>query len=179
MEGAGPRGGTALRYEVEVGGRVREVVVTRTGGAFAIDVDGHTRLVDVSRIDAHTLSLLLDSVWLKEITVSPDPVTGQVLVRVGAALVPVRVNGRRRWGPRDDGGAAGSGPQRLVAPMPGKIVRILVKAGETVLARQPVVVVEAMKMENELRAVRDGRVAEIHAREGASVDAGALLVLIQ
>jgi biotin carboxyl carrier protein len=63
--------------------------------------------------------------------------------------------------------------------MPGKVVRILVKAGDTVRARQAVVVVEAMKMENELRADRDGTVAEIYTREGMSVEAGALLVVIQ
>ena len=61
----------------------------------------------------------------------------------------------------------------------GKIVRVLVQSGETVRARQPLVVVEAMKMENELRAGRDGTVAEVHAAEGQSVDAGALLVLVQ
>jgi biotin carboxyl carrier protein len=63
--------------------------------------------------------------------------------------------------------------------MPGKVVRVLVKGGDPVAARQPVVVVEAMKMENELRASREGTVAEIHVREGMSVDAGALLVVIQ
>ena len=63
--------------------------------------------------------------------------------------------------------------------MPGKIVRILVAAGDPVRARQAVIVVEAMKMENELRAGRDGTVAEIHTTEGASVDAGALLIVIQ
>jgi biotin carboxyl carrier protein len=63
--------------------------------------------------------------------------------------------------------------------MPGKIVRVLVSTGETVQARQPLVVVEAMKMENELRAARTGTVAEIHVKEGASVDAGALLIEIR
>ena len=63
--------------------------------------------------------------------------------------------------------------------MPGKVVRVLVKPGDTVAARQPLVVVEAMKMENELRAGRDGTVAEVHVREGVSVDAGALLIVIQ
>jgi biotin carboxyl carrier protein len=63
--------------------------------------------------------------------------------------------------------------------MPGKIVRVGVKTGDTVRARQTVVVVEAMKMENELRAGRDGTVAGIHAFEGASVEAGALLVVIE
>ena len=92
--------------------------------------------------------------------------------------VAVRLNGRRARGRKDDA-AAGSGPLRIAAPMPGKVVRVLVKAGDAVRARQPVVVVEAMKMENELRADRDGTVAEIHAREGMSVEAGALLVVIQ
>jgi biotin carboxyl carrier protein len=63
--------------------------------------------------------------------------------------------------------------------MPGKVVRVLVKAGDPVRARQPVVVVEAMKMENEVRADRDGTVAEVHTRDGMSVEAGALLIIIQ
>ena len=60
--------------------------------------------------------------------------------------------------------------------MPGKVIRVLVAVGDEVKARQPLVVVEAMKMENELRAGRDGHVTAIHVREGASVDAGALLI---
>ena len=73
----------------------------------------------------------------------------------------------------------GAAPQRLAASMPGKVVRVLVKTGDVVHARQPLVVVEAMKMENEMRAGRDGMVAEVHAREGHSVEAGALLLVIQ
>ena len=68
--------------------------------------------------------------------------------------------------------------QRVLAPMPGKIVRILVKQGDTVQPRQPIVVIEAMKMENELRAVRDGVIEVIHVREGQSVDASELLAVI-
>ena len=82
-------------------------------------------------------------------------------------------------GPARTTGGAGTGPQRIAAPMPGKVVRVLVKTGDAVAARQPLVVVEAMKMENELRAGRDGTIAEIHAQEGQSVEAGALLVVIQ
>jgi biotin carboxyl carrier protein len=91
--------------------------------------------------------------------------------------VAVFFNGRRR-GIAEEGAQAGSGPERIVAPMPGKIVRVLVASGEPVRARQPVVVIEAMKMENELRAGRDGTVVEIHAVEGQSVDAGVLLAVI-
>jgi biotin carboxyl carrier protein len=168
-----------VQYEVEIGGRLRHVVVTRAGDGFAVSVDGRTRQVNAARIDAHTLSLVVDGVWSKEVSVVADPAGGQLAVHVGTTLVPVTLNGRRRWGRKDEGAGKGSGPQRLVAPMPGKVVRVLVKAGDAVAARQAVVVVEAMKMENELRATREGTVAEIHVAEGISVDAGTLLVVIQ
>ena len=184
-----------MQYEVELGGRRRRVVVIRAGDGFAVTVDGRTRRVDAARIDAHTLSLLLDNVSPAdntaapadlnghrrgyEVSVVPDPAGGQLAVHVGSAPILVRLNGLRRSGRRDAGGVAGSGPQRLVAPMPGKVVRVLVKPGDLVSPRQAVVVVEAMKMENELRASREGTVTEVHAHEGISVDAGTLLIVIQ
>ena len=183
-----------MQYEVELGGRRRRVVVIRAGDGFAVTVDGHTRQVDAARIDGHTLSLLLDNVSPADNSASPgpnghrrgyevsivsDPAGGQLTVHVGSAPILVRLNGLRRSGRRDDGGVAGTGPQRLVAPMPGKVVRVLVKPGDLVSPRQAVVVVEAMKMENELRASREGTVTEVHAHEGISVDAGTLLVVIQ
>jgi biotin carboxyl carrier protein len=172
-----------LQYEIEVGGRTRQVVVTRTGDTFAVAMDSRTWLVDVARIDAHTLSLIVDSDTrigaVHDVTVAPHALTGQLTVHVSGTPVPVTVNGRRRWGRKDEGAGGGDGPQRVTAPMPGKIVRVLVNAGDAVKARQALVVVEAMKMENELRAARDGTIAEVHAREGASVDAGALLIVIQ
>ena len=172
-----------MQYEVEVGGRVRNVTVARTGDTFAVAIDGHARQVEVTRIDGCSLSLIVDSVRRKDITVSAEPGANRLTVLVGTTPVPVVLNGalnsRVRGRASAGAGAAGSGPQRVIAPMPGKIVRILVRVGETVRARQPVIVVEAMKMENELGAGRDGAVAEIHTAEGVSVDAGALLIVIQ
>jgi biotin carboxyl carrier protein len=174
-----------MQYELDVAGRTRRVVVARSGtpepsgGRFAVTVDGQTWQVDVARVDAHTLSLLVDMVWRKsyDVIATPDPATKQLTVHVGTTPVTVVRNGRRRGS--KESGVSGIGPQRVVAPMAGKVVRVLVKAGDTVHARQPLVVVEAMKMENELRAGRDGIIADIHAREGVSVDAGALLIIIQ
>jgi biotin carboxyl carrier protein len=184
-----------MQYEVEVGGRLRQVSVARTGDGFAVALDGHTHHVDAVRIDAHTLSLVVDTVWpdatgvrkpdatgvrkySHEVTVTGSP-AGALSVTVGAQSVAVTLNGRRRWGRKDEARTGGSGPQRLTAPMPGKVVRVLVQPGDVVQARQPVIVIEAMKMENELRAAREGTVADVHAREGSSVEAGALLVVIQ
>jgi len=169
-----------MQYEIEVAGRMRHVNVDRTGDTLAVTLDGRTWQVDAARIDAQTLSLVVDNVWRKsyDVVATSDAATAQLTVHVGETPVAVAMNGRRHKG-RKDGAASVSGPQRVVAPMPGKVVRVLVQAGDTVRARQPLVVVEAMKMENELRAGRDGTVADIHAQEGASVDAGALLVVIQ
>ena len=179
-----------MRYEVEIDGRLRSVNVIRAGDGFAVDVEGRTRNVDAARIDAHTLSLVVGEVWPEgdtgvadahrprtshEVTISGSaPLT----VQVGTDAFAVTLNGRRRR--KDEGGHTGAqkdnGSQQIAAPMPGKVIRVLVQSGEAVRARQPLVVVEAMKMENELRAGRDGQVAAIHVQEGTSVDAGTLLI---
>ena len=168
-----------MRCEIEAGGRLWHVTISRAGDGFAVSVEGRLHQVDAAPIDEHTLSLIVDKVWQWDTVITPET-GGGLVVLTGAVPVTVRLNGRR--GGRHGGAAARSGlsgPLRIAAPMPGKVVRILVKAGDAVRARQPVVVVEAMKMENELRADRDGTVAEIHIREGMSVEAGALLIVIQ
>jgi len=183
-----------LRYAIEVSGRRRQVAVTRVGDAFAVSVDGRTYHVDAVRTDGQVpvlLSLIVDSDVAVgphrqnsyNVTIAHSPagagaVGGRFTVQVGAIPVEVIVD------PGADVTASstsstGVGPERISTPMPGKVVRVLVRAGDTVHARQPVVVVEAMKMENELRAGRDGTVAEVRAREGASVEAGALLMVIR
>jgi biotin carboxyl carrier protein len=166
-----------MQYEIDVGGRTRHVVVTREGDGFTVTVDGRARPVNVARIDAHTLSLLIGSAS-HEVTIVPDPASRLLTVRVANTPLVVVFNGWRRPARKEEGGSAASGPQRVVAPMPGKIVRVLVKPGDRVRARQALVVIEAMKMENELRAARDGTVAEVQAREAMSVDAGTQLVVI-
>jgi biotin carboxyl carrier protein len=167
-----------VQYEIEVNGRIRQVSAERAGDRFAVSVDGRTWDVDARRVDGRTVSLIVGRGASYEVGIVPDAATGLLGVRVGAAGCAVSFNGRRRVRPEDrDHGA--SGPQRLVAPMPGKIVRVAVKPGEAVRARQTVVVIEAMKMENELRAARDGIVGDLPAREGAPVVAGELLAVIR
>ena len=84
----------------------------------------------------------------------------------------------RKWNP---GAAAGQSQGRatIKAPMPGKVVRVLVQQNDAVEAGQGLVVVEAMKMQNELRSARAGIVTEVHAKEGDTVEAGALMVVVE
>jgi biotin carboxyl carrier protein len=192
-----------VQHEIEINGRIRQVVVNRADDGFAVVVDGRTWQVNAARVDAHTLSLVIgeDEIRLKsdattsrsyEVTVVPDPTSAQLVVHVAGPVVSfgrqttpvlVALDGRPRPGRKErrkeDGAQVGSGPQRIIAPMPGKIIHVLVRSGEAVHAGQPLVVVEAMKMENELRADCDGTVAEIHVQEGMSVDAGVLLVVVR
>ena len=168
-----------MQYEVEIAGRLLQVAVTRAGDGFAVTVDGRTHRVDAARIDAHTLSLLVDRVWSKEVSIAADPVGGQLGVHVGATPVSVTLNGRRRWGRKDEGaGTASGGPQRLVAPMPGKVVRVLVTEGQEVAEGAPLVVLEAMKMEHTVRAAAAGVVRAIHVVAGDQVDRDRVLAVV-
>ena len=101
-------------------------------------------------------------------------------MHVGGALVRALVDvGRARLTGLGARGGEEGGGQHVTAPMSGKVVRLLVAAGDEVEARQGVVVVEAMKMENELTAPRAGRIAEVAVAEGASVEAGKVLIVIE
>jgi biotin carboxyl carrier protein len=174
-----------MQFELEVGDSLRTVTVQRDGAMFRVTVDGHPYLVDLRRIDGATLSMLLQPNGHAAARRSVDaavvagPSGGAFDVHVAGHSVPVQLrngSGLRRLGV---GSSHGAGPQRVTAPMPGKIVRVLVKAGDLVKARQGLVVIEAMKMENELKAARDGRIREVSASEGQSVDAGAALVIVE
>jgi biotin carboxyl carrier protein len=97
------------------------------------------------------------------------------------------VNGRllsmEVFDPRDlrpgQGAAANHGRQEIAASMPGKVVRVLIAAGDTVEEGQGLVVVEAMKMQNEMKSPKSGRVAEVRARPDATVGAGEILVVVE
>jgi len=103
---------------------------------------------------------------------------GRRLVYVDGRAVPVRLLTPGTRGEMAGGNAQATGPVAIVAPMAGRVVKVLVAPGAVVAARQGLVVVEAMKMENELRAPRAGTVAEVRVQEGAPVDANVVLVVI-
>jgi biotin carboxyl carrier protein len=168
-----------MTIEVEAGGRTRTVAVERLSpGRFRVLLDGQVHTIDAVRSGEFGLSLLDHACGAsRDVQVAPGPVPGAVLVNLEGRTVPATVNGRRRRRGADSA-AHGDGEQAVVAPMPGRVVRVLVRPGDEVAARQGVVVVEAMKMENELRAPRAGRVKEITVAPGTSVEAGRVLVVV-
>ena len=168
---------TSLVFEVN--GVVRRVQVEQQGSRYTVTLDDVRHVLDAAEIEPGRWSLLFDAARHSHEVVVRAGHGGAAAVIVDGAVVPIRVldpRKRRRGGGAADAGV--DGPVRIAAPMPGKVVRVLVRAGDTVTARQGLVVVEAMKMENELRAPRAGIVRDVQAREGASVEAGALLLTI-
>jgi biotin carboxyl carrier protein len=174
-----------MNFEIEVNGRPHRVRVERTGARFRVEADGRVDVVDVARLDRTTMSMILVGATetSHEASLVEGREPGEVEVHLRAGVVHTRVAGapgQRRWsGAGRDASGGVAGPQRITAPMPGKIVKVLVKPGDAVTARQGVVVVEAMKMENELRAQKDGHVREVHVAEGALVESGRLLLVIE
>ena len=160
-----------MTINVDANGRRYAVEVTPRDGAFLVSIDGREREVDVKEAGG-VLSVLIGSksydVSIAGSTVHVDGVPVEV------SIAPLR--------PQGDGAGAdqqAGGPQHVTAPMPGKIVKLLVKPGDRVEPRQGLVVVEAMKMENELRARAAGTVKEVRAIEGTTVEAGAILVVLE
>ncbi|MCC7180837.1 MAG: acetyl-CoA carboxylase biotin carboxyl carrier protein subunit [Acidobacteria bacterium] len=169
-------------FDLEIGGRVRRVRVAARDGRWEIAVDDRVFDVDHRGVGGATASLLV-----REDGGPPRSIDATVTPRAGGAGFDVLLDGHTlpaalvsRFGRRvGEAAAGGSGPQQVVAPMPGKIVKLLVAPGDAVEPRQGLVVIEAMKMENELRASRAGRVKAVKVAEGQSVEAGVLLVTVE
>ena len=173
-----------MKFQFDIADRERTVEVLRLPHGLRVVVNGRSRLVDAVRVASDVWSLLVRN----EETGEFRSVEAAVVPRNGNGAVDVYLDGQRltvapRGGlgrrARAAGAVHGGGPQRVTAPMPGKVVRVLVKPGDDVQARQGLVVVEAMKMENELRAAGPGRVRAVFVREGQSVEAGSALVAVE
>lgn len=171
-----------MTFEVELNGRGRTVSIERAGkDRFRVTVDGVAALVDARRSGDTGVSMLFADPSHQAVSVhfAPGATRGEMLAYLGGRHVAVSVNGRRTGRAAGDSGAAAHGEQRVIASMPGRVMRVLVAVGDEVECRQPVVVVEAMKMENELRSPKAGRVKDVAVTAGASVEAGRVLVVIE
>jgi 3-methylcrotonyl-CoA carboxylase alpha subunit len=163
-----------MRFAVTLGTETLAVEVEAHGGRQRVRLGEEWVDVNARWSASGSVSLLVDgAAYLADV----GEADGEIVVSLGFHVYRMRVEepGRRlgRRGGRDDGGS-----QRLVAPMPGRVVAVHVRSGDTVEAGAPLVVLEAMKMENEFRSTVAGRVAEVSVAPGQAVNAGDLLVVI-
>ena len=171
-----------MTFEIDINGRTRTVSIERRSeGKYRVLLDGTPHDLDAARVGVYGLSMLLDGEAgvSRDVQVAPGPAPAELLVTVAGRTVAATVNGRRTRRAGAEAAVGAHGEQSVVAPMPGRVVRVLVAPGDEVGVRQGVVVVEAMKMENELRSPKAGRIKEINVVPGTSVEAGRVLLVVE
>ncbi|MGD0124646.1 MAG: biotin/lipoyl-containing protein [Terriglobia bacterium] len=157
------------------------VAAGRAPSTSRITFDGETLLADREEIAPGVYSILIDGrsyeAQVSKQAGDSEGSSSPYVVTVGLRNYLVEIRDPRRW-MRGRAGVLDDGPREIVAPMPGKIVRVLVTENQEVIQGQGLLVIEAMKMQNEIRAPRAGRVERIYAREGTGVEAGVRLIRI-
>jgi acetyl/propionyl-CoA carboxylase alpha subunit len=143
-------------------------------GRWSCRVNGETILVDAASTASGVLSLIAGGQSFEVITGA-----ARDYLDIGGTRYDVEVRDPRAWRTRKARGGAGDGPKKIAAPMPGKVVRVIAPPGTEVEHGAGVIVIEAMKMQNELKSPKKGRVAKILASEGAAVNAGDVLAVVE
>lgn len=166
-------------YSADLQGTIHTLTVKGMGSPVPVQVNGKIYEVDFGAVDGSLLSLLvMGRSYEADVIEEADGVL-TVWVEGETYRIEYQEGGRR---PRRSAGATAhgaSGRQVITAPMPGKVVALLVSPAQEVSAGQGVIVIEAMKMENELKASRPGVIKEITVQEGAAVGGGDVLVIIE
>lgn len=162
-----------MQYEVSIDGKIRRLELTAVAGGWECKVDGRALAFDVAQISAGQLSILIDG---KSYEVRRDSAE---TISVGSRIYQVSVEDVRSWRGKRRGAGTEAGPQKLTATMPGKVVRVLAAAGEKITAGQGIVVIEAMKMQNEIKSPKEGTLKKVLAQMGASVTAGEVLAIVE
>ena len=170
-----------MRFEVLLegaGGKTSRVVeLEREGSGYRVQVDGKTVDADAVQINANTISILLNGQSF-EVHAAPT-LDGRLKLQIGPDEFVAEVTDPREWRGRKQNVVEAEGRQQVVAPMPGKVIRVLVKAGDAVEAGQGLAVMEAMKMQNEIKSPKKGVVERVMVMEGQNVSAGEILAWVE
>ncbi len=165
-----------MKFEAELDGLVIPIEITGDGGRYRVALDGEVLAVDARPTGGGGWSLLLGQASSAADVTEED---GGFVVHVEGEAYAIRVEEETRYIIRTRGGAAAVGGQVLKAPMPGRVVLVEVAVGQTVKPGDGLVILEAMKMENEFKASVAGSVKEIRVEVGQAVNPGDVLLVIE
>ncbi len=163
-------------YEISIDGKNHKLELNRLENRWECRLDGEKFDVDAVIARPNVLSLIVDG---QAFEVKRERTATDLHLWVKSARFAVDVRDPRSLRSRRAAGGGVEGPQKLHAPMPGKIVRVLAPVGTAVTAGQGVLVIEAMKMQNELKSPKAGTVKQIVVAEGSSVGAGEVLAIVE
>jgi len=165
-----------MKLTIELDGKPRTVELSPAeNGRLICSIDGVAIDADVAEIYPGAYSILIGG---QSLEAHVDSHASDLLVSVAGREFSVAVRDPRAWRRKHGGSVASEGRQQVLAPMPGKVVRILAKTGDKIEAGQGILVVEAMKMQNEVKAPKSGQVERISVAEGQSVNAGDVLAVV-
>jgi biotin carboxyl carrier protein len=165
-----------MKFEVLINNTRRIIELERDGNRWSVSLDGDPVDADVAEIAPNIFSVLLNGKSY-EVRITPRS-NGALLLQTGHREFTAEALDHRAWRGRRHGASEAEGRQQILAPMPGKIVSVLVQTGEQVHAGQGLLVVEAMKMQNEIRSPKSGTVERLLVQEGQPVNAGEILAWI-
>ena len=166
-----------MKYIAEHNGNEYEIELSRDGRIVSASVDGRSYEVEVSEPEAGVY-LIKNGSAIYEASVAKTE-DGTFRTRIGEHYFDIGVADPKRLRGRSSAAGEHDGVAEIRTAMPGKIVRVLVAAGDAVEKGDGIIVVEAMKMQNELKSPKTGSVSEIRFAEGATVAAGDVLVTIE
>jgi biotin carboxyl carrier protein len=164
--------------QIEMNGELRQVELTQVeGGQYRASIDGQPVIdVEAQMLRPGVLSLHIAGHAYR--CVLEESAEGSAIYLGGRRLV-YRVDDPRSLKSRRSRHGGAEGPKPVTAPMPGRVVRVLVNVGDTVEAHQGIVVIEAMKMQNELKSAKAGKIAQIRVEPGGTVAAGDVLAIVE
>jgi len=169
-----------MKFEIQLTGaagkRKHVVELEQKGGLCSVSLDGQSVDADAVQIAPNAISVMLGGQSF-EIHVSRSA-DGTLKLQCGPHEFSADIIDPRAWRGRKHGAVEVEGRQEILAPMPGKVVRVLTAVGEAVEAGQGLLVVEAMKMQNEIRSPKTGTIERLLAKEGQAVTAGEILAVI-
>jgi biotin carboxyl carrier protein len=162
-----------VRYSISIDSKAYDVEISEAEGRWRCRLNGREIPVDFARLNAGTASILIGS---KSYEVRRD--TSETIY-IGNHHYEVAIEDPRSWQGRRRKELLQAGPQRLSSSMPGKVVRVLSREGDRVEAGQGIIVVEAMKMQNEIKSAKAGTLRKLLVGEGANVNAGEVLAIVE
>lgn len=169
-----------MLYEVTIGGQTLHVELARVDGQwhchFGKDKTSSGAPLDAALVGPEAISLIYKG---KSFEIRREVSSDGVRIWVNGESYLVEVSDPRSFRGRRKRSDSEAGPRKLIAPMPGKVVRVLVSDASEVEAGQGIMVIEAMKMQNEIKSPKKGRVQKIAVQSGASVNAGDLLAVVE
>ncbi|MGA2991172.1 MAG: biotin/lipoyl-containing protein [Candidatus Korobacteraceae bacterium] len=166
-----------MTYEVLIDGTLHSVELEQQGESWLCRVDGHEMSVDAAFTARDVISMLVDN-QAYEIK-REYSILGDSNVLVGPERFAAQVRDPRSLRSRRAAASLSEGPQKIIAPMPGKVIRILLGENSQVEVGQGILVVEAMKMQNEIKSPKKGLVQKVMVTEGGNVNAGDTMAIVE